>query len=237
MFNKLVGLAFPSGYIFPFLLASSLEHGIRVSFPCTFYHSCTLFGMHSLGMAMSVLYFLYLAWPYPWDIGNVCFTFLLCVITLYMMYVYLYMLVCGWLCTLYDGLLWLRERPSLVMSARDLVEWVCAQGYCYRCIFVLYCVHDHHDVIILIHVIKWHQFPRVCDAHQYGASPFPYSHSKSLVGIAFYVLWHTWGEALLDFRHKNKVKFCRIFVVEIRRLFQTHQGSINRDHTLFETKP
>ena len=184
MFNKLVGLAFPSGYIFPFLLASSLEHCIRVSFPCTLYHSCTLFGLRSLGMAMSVLYFLYLAWPYPWDVGNVCFTFLLYVITLYMMYVYLYMLMCGWSCTLYDGLLWLRERPSLVMSARDLIEWVCAQGYCCRCIFVLYCIHDHHDVIVLIHLIKWHRFPRACDALRNGWC------FEGLLLIPAQVCWH-----------------------------------------------
>ena len=43
--------------------------------------------------------------------------------------VYLYLLVYGWLCTLYDGLSWLHEWPSLVISAFDLIEWICAKGY------------------------------------------------------------------------------------------------------------
>ena len=115
---------------------------------------------------MSVLHFLYLAGPYPWNVGNVWFTFTLCVITLCMMYVYLYLLVYGWLCTLYDGLLWLREH-SLVVRALDLVVWVCAWGNCRRCIILLYCVHDHRGVIGLIYVTMWHQFPRVCDMYQH----------------------------------------------------------------------
>ena len=94
-------------------------------------------------MALFVLHFLYLIGLYPWDVSNVCFTFMLCVIALCMMYVYLYMLVYGWLCTLYDGLLWLREWLSLVMRALNLVVCVCAQGDCHRCIFMLYCVHNH----------------------------------------------------------------------------------------------
>ena len=60
--------------------------------------------------------------------------------------------MCGWLCTLYDGVLWLRKWPSLITSALDHVVWVCAQGNCCRCIFVLYCVHNHCNVIVLIHV-------------------------------------------------------------------------------------
>ena len=35
-----------------------------------------------------------------------------------------------------------------------------------------------------------------------GAPLLPYSYSKNLVRIVFCVLWHTWGKALLDFRHK-----------------------------------
>ena len=38
------------------------------------------------------------------------------------------------------------------MSALDLVVWVCAQGDCCRCIFMLHCVYDHCGVIISIHV-------------------------------------------------------------------------------------
>ena len=56
--------------------------------------------------------------------------------------------------TLYDGLSWLRECPSLFTRALDLVVWVCAQGDCYRCIFMLYCVHDHCGVIVPIHVTQ-----------------------------------------------------------------------------------
>ena len=129
---------------------------------------------HSLGMAMSVLHFLYLAGSYPWNIGNVWFTFLLCVIALCMMYVCMYvyiyicLCVCGWLCTLYDVLSWLHEWPFLVIRALNLVEWVCAQGNCRRCIFMLYCVHNHRDVIVLIHVTKWHWFPHLCDMHQHA---------------------------------------------------------------------
>ena len=55
--------------------------------------SCPLLGLHSLGMAMSVIHFLYLAEPYPWNVGNVWFTFLLCVIALYMMHVCIYIYI------------------------------------------------------------------------------------------------------------------------------------------------
>ena len=120
-------------------------------YPLLFYHS--LLRPRSLGMAMSVLHFLYLARSYPWNVGSVWFTFPLCVIT--------------W-CTLYDRLSWLREWPSLVMRALDLVVWVCTQGDCCKCIFMLYCVHDHRGVIVLIHITKWHWFPHVCGTHQHA---------------------------------------------------------------------
>ena len=138
----------------PFSQPFSLESCTRAPSLCTLYLSCTLLGLRTLGMIMFDLHFLYLAGPYPWDIGNVCFTFLFYVLALCMMYVYLYMLVYGRSCTLYDGLSWIGERPSLVMSALDLIVWVCAQGNCCRCIFMLYCVHDHHGMIIPIHVTK-----------------------------------------------------------------------------------
>ena len=70
-----------------------------------------------------------------------------------------------------------------------------------------------------------------------GASPLLYSHVKSLMRIAFCVLWRNWGEALPDFHHKNKEKCCRIFIVEIWQQFQTQLESINRDHTHLESKP
>ena len=81
--------------------------------------------------------------------------------------IYIYMPIFRWLCTLNDGLSWLHKRPSLVTSALDLVEWVCAEDNCCRCIFMLYCVHNYRSVIVLIHVTKWHRFPHVCDTHQY----------------------------------------------------------------------
>ena len=73
--------------------------------------------------------------------------------------------MCGWLCALYDGFSWLRERPSLVMRALDLVVWVCIQGICRKCTLLLYCVHAHCCVIVLVHVTKWHWFPHVCKTY------------------------------------------------------------------------
>ena len=67
-------------------------------------------------------------------------------------YVYIYMPVYGWLCTLYDGLSWLFKRLSPVMSALNLVVWLCVQGNCCKCMLMVYCVHDHRSVIVLIHV-------------------------------------------------------------------------------------
>ena len=85
------------------------------------YLSCTLLGPRSQGMAMPDLLFLYLAWPYPWNIGNVWFTFLLRVFALCMIYICVYVCVCvcvcvftcGWSCALYDGLTWLGEQHFL----------------------------------------------------------------------------------------------------------------------------
>ena len=133
-------------------LVSSLEHVLGSPSMYPLYFSCSLLEPHSLGMAMYVLYFLYLVGPYPWNVGNIWFTFPLCVVALCIMYVYLYFLVYGWLCTLYDGFSWLREWPSLVMRAFDFVVWICAQGDCRRCIFMLYCVHNHRGVIVPIQV-------------------------------------------------------------------------------------
>ena len=47
---------------------------------------------------------------------------------------------------------------------------------------------------------KWKTLPNFC--RENGAPLLPYSHSRSLVRIVFCMLWHTWGKALLDFRHK-----------------------------------
>ena len=40
----------------------------------------------------------------------------------------------------------------MIMGALDLGVWVCIQGDCHRCIFMLHCVHDCRGVIALIHV-------------------------------------------------------------------------------------
>ena len=139
---------------------------------------------------MYPLSFLHLAWVAFLGYGNFCFTFLVpcwaialghwqCLLyfptpcdsimhdVCAYVCIYVYMLLCGWLCTLYDGLLWICEQLSLVTSTLHYVEWVYAQGSCCRCIFTLYCMHNHRSVIVLIHVTKWHRFPRVCDTHQY----------------------------------------------------------------------
>ena len=44
------------------------------------------------------------------------------------------------------------SNPLMIMGAPDLVVWVCTQGNCCRCIFVLYCVHDHHGMFVSIHI-------------------------------------------------------------------------------------
>ena len=107
---------------------------------------------------MYPLSFLHFAWAAFSGYGNVCFTFSLYVTALCKIYaciyIYIYAYMCGWSCTLYDGLSWLCERPFLVMSALDLEVWVCAQRDGYRWVFMLYCVHDHCGVIIPIHVTK-----------------------------------------------------------------------------------
>ena len=128
------------------LLAFSLEPYTMVSFHCT---------MHKprfLGMVMFYLHFSYLVGPYPWNVANVCFTFPLYMITLCMMYIYLYMLVCAWSCTLYDGLLWL-----LTLSSHEY-SWPCSVSMHLRHLLLVH-IHtilcawiDHHSVIVSLHV-------------------------------------------------------------------------------------
>ena len=111
-----------------------------------------------------LLIFLLLAWAVFPKYDNVWFKFLvpfwaiplerwqclvyfsaLCDCIVHDAYIYIYLPMCvgGWLCTLYDGLSWLCERPFLIMRALNLVVWVCAQDDYRRCIFILYCVHEH----------------------------------------------------------------------------------------------
>ena len=58
------------------------------------YLSCTLLGSRFLDMTMFDLHFLYLAGPYPWNVGDVWFIFLLYMLALCMMYVCVYLCVC-----------------------------------------------------------------------------------------------------------------------------------------------
>ena len=74
--------------------------------------------------------------------------------------------------------------PLIIMSALDLVVWVCAQGNCCRRIFTLYCVHDYRCVIVSIYVTKWRRFPRVCNTHQYAW------HSEGLWLVLAWACWH-----------------------------------------------
>ena len=119
---------------------------------------------------------------------------------------------CGWSCNLYDGLSWLCEWPLQIMIALDLVVWVCTQVDCCGCTFMLYCVHDHRSMIVLIHLTKWYWFPRVCDTHQHA--------------WCFERLWLVTVEHV-DTRRKHRretlpvrysspnAKLCRIFVVKM----------------------
>ena len=87
-------------FIFP-ILCWAIPFGCR--HVCVIF-TCTLLGPCSLGMIISALYFSYLTRPYPWNIGNVWFIFLLYRHALCMMYVYILFSCYRWLCTLYDGL-------------------------------------------------------------------------------------------------------------------------------------
>ena len=77
MFSRLGGQPLLSGFLFPLSFSLFFRACIRVPpFPVPFF-SCSLLGPRSLGMTMSVLHFLYLVGPYTWNVGNVCFIFLL----------------------------------------------------------------------------------------------------------------------------------------------------------------
>jgi len=155
MFSRLEGLAPPEWFSLFLSLSLSLFSRACISvspllvpftFPtlclgcvplvwqCLFYISYTLLD-HTLGtLAMSVLFSCPTCQHCAWCI-----------------YIYICLCMYGWLCTLYDGHLWLHEWPLLITSALDLVVWVSTQGDCCRCVFILYCVHDHHGMIVLIH--------------------------------------------------------------------------------------
>ena len=90
MFSKLGGLAPLERSSLSLSLSLFSKACIRVPLHVPLLFSYFLLVPHSLGMAMSVLHFLYLVGPYPWNIGNVWFIFLLYVIALCMMHVYIH---------------------------------------------------------------------------------------------------------------------------------------------------
>ena len=94
MFNRLGGLAPPERFSLSLSLSIFSRAYIRVPLHVPLLFSYSLLGSYSLVMAMSILHFLYLAGPYPWNVSNVCFTFPLCVIALCMMYVSIYICLC-----------------------------------------------------------------------------------------------------------------------------------------------
>ena len=85
----------PSRAVFSFSLSKPLLQSMYQGLPsCTpFLFYCSLLGLRSLDMTMSVLHFLYLIGSYPQNVGNVLFTFLLCVVALCMMYVCVYIYI------------------------------------------------------------------------------------------------------------------------------------------------
>ena len=72
----------------------------------------------SLGMVMSVLHFLYLVGSYPWNVDNVCFTFLLYVIALCMMYVY----VCVYIYIYIYICVYMGDHALCMMDSRGCVS-------------------------------------------------------------------------------------------------------------------
>ena len=119
----------------------------------------------SLSLSLSLLAFsktmyqgflsLYLAQAAFLGYGNVYMP------ALCMMYVcmYVYMYIYIYICLLVDDYVLCmmdshgqKSDPLIIMSSLDLVVWVCAQGDCYRCIFMLHCAYDHRGVIVSIPV-------------------------------------------------------------------------------------
>ena len=152
MFSRLGGPS-PSRVVFFFPLFLSLFSRACIRVPLyvpPFTLPCSLLRPRSLGMAMSVLHFQYLVGPYPQDVGNVYFIFLLRVIALCMMHVYIY----ACMCVGDHAHIWLHKQPSLAMSAPNL----CGMSMCSRHLLqvhihvILY--HSHRGVTLLIHVTK-----------------------------------------------------------------------------------
>ena len=154
MFNRLGGLALSLSLS---LLASSHEHVL--GFPLSLNHLLFLLFACATFLRYGHVCFTFPVpcWAIPLERWQYLFYFLaLCDSIVHDVCIYICLCVYGWLCTLYDGLLWLCEWPFLAISALDLVTWVCAQCICYRCIFMSYYVHSLCGVTVPIHVTKWH---------------------------------------------------------------------------------
>ena len=121
MFSRLGGHPLLSGFLFPLSFSLFFIACIRVPpFPVPFFFLLLAWTAFP-GYGNVYFTFLVSCWAIPLECWQCRFTFLLCVIALCMMlYIYICLRVCGWSCTLYDGLSWLCERPFLVMRALDL---------------------------------------------------------------------------------------------------------------------
>ena len=109
------------------------------------------------------------------------------------------------------AMIWLPCLPYatrlVLFVSLDLVMWVCAQGTWCRCIFMIYCVHDHRSVIVSIHV-TWVTLVSLCMRHAsiclmlWGASARPstcmlacpvYTSMKSYRCTIVHQTWDTSG--------------------------------------------
>ena len=73
MFSRLGGLALLERFSLSLSLNLLSRACIRIPLLLVpFYFSYFSLGLRSLGMALSILHFLYLVGPFPWNVSNVC---------------------------------------------------------------------------------------------------------------------------------------------------------------------
>ena len=90
----------------------------------------------------------------------------------------------------------------------DLVVWVCAQGNCCRCLFILYCVHDHRSVIVSIHV-TWVTLVSPCMWHasmcvKFWGAP-TYLNTSMLALVVYISMKPCW--CAISYQTRNSVGF------------------------------
>ena len=133
MISELGGLAPPKRSPLSLSLSPFSRACIRVSIQVPPFISYSLLRPCSLGMAMSILHFPHLTGPYPWNVGNVYFTLLLCVIVLCMMHVYIYIYIylptCLWV--IVHFVWWTFVAMWVTLSSRES-SWPCSMGMCSR---------------------------------------------------------------------------------------------------------